>query len=104
MLVEETKHGLLLYGAMPVELDVQRSINRADMWTLHMALTRLSGPAVIFTDHRGVVHALRRRETTCIGPKHEDADWWKLNWVHEIQDVNWHCQVQCTQRRNKGGQ
>ena len=33
------------YGTMLMELDVQRTMKRAEMWALKMALTRLSGLA-----------------------------------------------------------
>ena len=33
----------------------------------------------------------RSGEVTCMSPKHEDADWWKLMWEnkHEIREVQW---------------
>ena len=57
---------------MPVELDVQRTSERAEMWALHMALSRLSGPAVIHSDILGIVQALRSGEGTCVGTEHKD--------------------------------
>ena len=43
---------------MPVEFDVQRTIKTAEIWTLFSDLSELSVPAEIYSDNRGVVHAL----------------------------------------------
>ena len=59
---------------------------------LYMASGRINGPAVIFN---GYVQALRSGVATCIGPKHNEADWWMriLEILHEIREVKWNLQV-----------
>ena len=59
---------------MPIELEVQRTIKRADICALYMALCRLNGPAGIYSDNRGVVQALNRGQANCIAATHKDAD------------------------------
>ena len=66
-----------MHGNMLVELGVQRATERVEMWALYMAQSRLSGTSVVYTDNLGVVQALRSGEESFMGPKHQDADWWK---------------------------
>ena len=69
-----------LCGTMPVELNAQRTTERAEMRASYMTLTNLSVPAVVEIDNHSVVHALRHRVQHSIELKHKDADWWMLNW------------------------
>ena len=70
---------------MPVEFDVQRTIKTAEIWTLFSDLSELSVPAEIYSDKRGVVHALDKGEAECIGANHRDADPWMRVWerIHD---------------------
>ena len=64
---------------MLVELDVQRTFTGAEICALYQAIGRISSLAVTYTKtFFGVVQATGSGEATCVGPKHNDADWWKL--------------------------
>ena len=67
-----------MYVTILVWIDVHRTIKRAEMWALYMALVRLSGPACIYTDNFCVVQALRSGVDACVSHNHNDADWWCL--------------------------
>ena len=80
---------------MPVSLEVQRTIKRAEIWALYMALTKLCGTDEIFSDNTGVMQALNKGEVTCISASRKDADLWGSglaeNWrvfVHEGIDLH----------------
>ena len=51
-------------GNMPMSLDVQRAVERAENWWLYIAWTKLVGPAEIYSDDGGVVQALNRSDFT----------------------------------------
>ena len=59
-------------GILPISLQVQRTIQRADTW----ALCRLCASSAIFSDYRGAVQALHKCEVDCISAGHKDADLW----------------------------
>ena len=46
---------------MPVQSEAQRTIKRAEVWALFLALANPVGPDEIYSDNRGVVHALKKR-------------------------------------------
>ena len=46
---------------MPIDMDAQRPIVRAEMWALYRARVRISGPEGVHTDSLGVLEALRER-------------------------------------------
>ena len=45
-----------------------------------MAISKLSGSAARKLENLGVVQVRRSGEESFVGPKHEDADWWKIVW------------------------
>ena len=47
-----------IYGTMMVELEVQRTINRAELWAVTMALSCLIGPSSSHTDNMGIIDGL----------------------------------------------
>ena len=65
---------------MPVALEVQRTIKRAEIGALYMALTELCGPAEILSDNTRFVQALNKGEVNCISASCKDADLWVLVW------------------------
>ena len=60
-------------------VEVQRTIERADICALFMALCKHSGPHEFVTHNRGVVQALNEEED-CIGANHKHADLWTQVW------------------------
>ena len=74
----------------PIEagIEVQRTINRADMKALCVALTRLCAPTAIHTDRMCIVSGLHRGEKKCIGPKSKGADLWIKLWeaIEKVRD------------------
>ena len=62
------------FGPIEAGIQVQRTINRADMTALCVALTRLCAPAAIHTDHMCILSGVHRGEKKCIGPKSKEAD------------------------------
>ena len=76
---------------MPVELELQRTTERAEIWTLLEVIIRLPGPAGIYTNNRGAVQDLNKGEAECTSANYNDADsrvrvWWEINY-HIEQDL-----------------
>ena len=46
---------------MPGQSEVPRNIKRAEVWALFLALANPDGPDEIYSDNRGVVHALKKK-------------------------------------------
>ena len=59
------------FGPIEAGIEVQRTINRADMTALCVALTGLCAPTAIC-----ILSGLHRGEKKCIGPKSKEADLW----------------------------
>ena len=53
------------YDTMPIQLEVQRTIKRADMWAVCVARANSEPPVVMKTDTLGVVQAQKKR-TDCV--------------------------------------
>ena len=87
---------------MPIGLDVQRTIKRAEIWSLHTALSNLIRPSEIYIDNRGVVEALTNGEVSCIVAGHKDADFWIRVWNkinhHSGQGLGLQVGVGCMRR------
>ena len=70
------------------ELEVQRTIKRAELTTFLYFLRKANGPTVVHVGNKGIIDELWRGETSCIGPKAKDADLWiliyeELHRVHQ---------------------
>ena len=65
---------------------MRRTITRADIWALFMALSKLTGLAEIYSDNSGVVQALNEGEVDCISANHKDADL----WIQVRDTFHWH--------------
>ena len=78
-------------GIMPVELEVQRTLKRAEMWALLMALRRHEGLAEISTDKLGGVQAFWDGEVSCVFADHTGADLWVhvRDKTHEVIEERW---------------
>ena len=71
-------HGM--YGTLDAELEVQRTIKRAEL-TAFLCLPRKAvGPTMVHVDNKGIIQGLWRGETRCIGSRAKDADLWILIW------------------------
>ena len=55
-------------------VEVQRTMKRADICALYVALGKRSGPPEFATHNRGVVQALNEDEEDCIAANHKHAD------------------------------
>ena len=67
-------------GTMLVELNVQRTMKRAELWAVFMTFSRCSDPVVICTDNLGVVQAPRRGTKPELGQNTRMGDWWRSRW------------------------
>ena len=63
-------------GTMLAELEVQRTIKRAEPRAFTAALAELVGSSTARIDTMGVLDGPCMGEEGCIGPKHNDADLW----------------------------
>ena len=70
-------HGM--YGSTEVELQVQRTIMRAELTAFLCLLKKAIGPIKVRADTEGIIDGFWRGESECIDPKAGDADSWK-NW------------------------
>ena len=71
-------HGV--YGTMVAELEVQRTIKRAELTAFLCLLKKIFGPVKMHVDNNGIIDGLLRGEMKCIGPKSRDADLWNKIW------------------------
>ena len=68
-------HGV--YGTMDAELEVQRTIKRAELTAFLCLLRKVCGPIKDHVDDKGVIDGLRKVEKECIKPGAGDAGLWK---------------------------
>ena len=69
---------MLLVVGWSISLEVQRTIKRAEISAIYMALCRMCVPSETFSDILRVVQALHKGEVDCISAGHNDADLWVL--------------------------
>ena len=99
----DEKLGLLhgMYGSMEAELEVQRSIKRAELTAFLCLLKKVTGTIKVHVENKGITDVLWRGGRKCIDPKAGDADVWVKIWeeVHlpvskemlvEVEDVKAH--------------
>ena len=60
-------HGM--YGSVDAELEVQRTVNRAELTAFLCLLNKVIGPIKVHVDNKGIIDGLWRGERKCIGPK-----------------------------------
>ena len=75
-----------MYGTLDAELEVQRTIKRAEFLCL---LRRTVGPTTAHVDSKGIINGLRRVEMSCIGPTAKSAELWLVIW-QEVRLVDVH--------------
>ena len=80
LVAEEKQPWYAICCMMLAELEVQRTVRRAEMWAFTMALSCLTGSATIHTYNIGILDVLSRGEEGCAGPKEKDADLWINIW------------------------
>ena len=75
-----------VYGTLDAELEVQRTIKRAELTSFLCLLRKAIGPTVVHVDNKVIIDGLWRGEMKCIGAKAKDADLWILIWkeVHRV--------------------
>ena len=74
------------YGTLDAELEVQRTIKRAEQTAFLCLLRKACGPTVVHVDNKGIINGLWRGEMKCIGSRAKDADLWIFIWeeVHRV--------------------
>ena len=77
-------HGM--YGSMEAELEIQRTIKRAELTAFLCLLRKVRGPIKVHVDNKGIIDGLRTGEKEGIKPKAGDADLWIKIWeeLHEL--------------------
>ena len=63
-------HGM--YRALDAELEVQRTIKRAQVTAFQCLLKNAIGPTTVHVDNKGIIDGLQRGEMRCIGPRAKD--------------------------------
>ena len=71
-------HGMS--GSMDAEVEVQRTITRAELSAFLCLLRKVIGPIQVHVDNKGIGDGLWRGEWKCIDPKAGDADKWIKLW------------------------
>ena len=65
------RHGM--FGTLEAELEVQRTIKRAELTAFLCLLKKVIGP----TNNKGIIGGSWKGEMKCTGPKAGDADLWR---------------------------
>ena len=69
-----------MYGSMEAELEVQRTIKRAEVTAFLCLLKKGIGPIKVHVDKKGILDGLWRGERKCMNPTDGDADMWIKMW------------------------
>ena len=72
-------HGM--FGSMEAELEVQRTIKRAELTAFFCHFRKVSD-----VDNKGIIDGLRKGEKECIKPRAVDADLWIKIW-EELREL-----------------
>ena len=79
--IEGLLHGMC--GSMEAELEVQRTIKRAELTASRCLLKifeKVIGPIKVHVDNKGIIDGLWKGERKCNNPKAGDADLWSEIW------------------------
>ena len=80
----EPMHGM--YGTLDAELELQRTIGRAELTAFVCLHMKIMGSAMVHADDKGIIDGLWKGEMKCIDPRAKDADLWILTWeVHRVR-------------------
>ena len=63
-----------MYGSMEAELEVQRTIKRAELTAFFCLLKKVIGLIKVHVDNKGIIDRLWKGESKCIDPNTGDAD------------------------------
>ena len=74
----ELLHGM--YCSLGAELEVQRTIKRAQLTAFLCLLKKVVGPIKVHVDNKRITDGLRKGESKCIKPRAGDADLWIQFW------------------------
>ena len=69
-----------MYGSVGAEIEVQRTIKRAELTAFLCLLKGVIGPIKVHVDNKGIIDGLWRGERECIKPKAGNADLWIKIW------------------------
>ena len=70
-----------MYGTMEAELEVQRSIKRAELTAFLCLVKRVGGPIKVHVGKKKrIIDGFWRGERNCIKPRTGDADLWFRIW------------------------
>ena len=72
----EPMHGM--YRTLEAELEVQRTIKRAELTAFLCLFRKAVGPTMLHVNNKGIIDGLWRAEMRYIGPRAEDADLWRI--------------------------
>ena len=81
-----------MYGSMEAELEVQRTMKRAELTAFLCLLRKVCGPIKVLVDNKGIIDGLRKGGKDCIKPGAGDADLWINIWeaLHElVKKASW---------------
>ena len=67
-------------ASMEAELEVQRTIKRAELTAFLCLLMKVIGPIKVHVDNKGIIDGRWRGERKCIDPQAGDADLWGEIW------------------------
>ena len=83
-----------IHGTMLAELEVQRTMKRAELCAFTMLPGRV-GPSTIPSDSMSILDGLWRGEEGCIGPTQKDADLWiqNLGLITRLRGKHWDLDV-----------
>ena len=80
-----------MYGSMEAELEVQRTIKRAELTAFLCLLRKVCGPIKIHVDNKGIIDGLPKGEKECLKERAGDADLWinkfgkdYMSWSKEV--------------------
>ena len=78
-------HGM--YGALDANLEVQRTIKRADLTDFHFVVKRTIGQDTAHVDNQGINDRLHRGEMRCFRPTSKDVDLWIHIWEESQENT-----------------
>jgi len=80
--VAKEGHSIAHYarGPLPVQLPVQRTIKRAELWAFLHAMRYVVPPMVFHTDHKGILDGILRGKQWCCHSRRPCADVWRRIW------------------------
>ena len=88
-----------MFGTMSLELTLQRTIKRGDIWARHMAVSRVSGQTLIHTENLGVNKHQGAEKKLVLGPSAKMLKSGILA-IHRVLEEQWHLQFRSQRSRD----